>query len=76
MDWLTQNLVWILLAIGAVWLFGRGRLAGFGMRGHGTEETWPVRSEGDAAGSQVPPAEAGAEKGAEPARKGRHRGCC
>ena len=35
MDWLTQNWVWILLALGAVWLFSRGGLAGCGMGGHG-----------------------------------------
>ena len=35
MDWLTQNWVWIALAIGAVWLFSRGGLAGCGMGGHG-----------------------------------------
>jgi len=35
MNWLTQNWVWIVLAIGAVWLFSRGGLAGCGMGGHG-----------------------------------------
>jgi YHS domain-containing protein len=36
MDWLTQNWVWILLAIGAVWMFSRGGMAGCGMGGgHG-----------------------------------------
>ena len=36
MDWLTQNWVWIVFAIGAVWLFSRGGLAGCGMGGHGS----------------------------------------
>ena len=36
MDWLTQNWVWILFAIGAVWLFSRGGMAGCGMGGHGS----------------------------------------
>jgi YHS domain-containing protein len=36
MDWLTQNWVWILSAIGAVWLLGRGGMAGCGMGGHGS----------------------------------------
>jgi YHS domain-containing protein len=35
MDWLTQNWVWILLAVGAVWMFSRGGMAGCGMGGHG-----------------------------------------
>lgn len=35
MDWLTQNWVWILLGLGAVWMFSRGGLAGCGMGGHG-----------------------------------------
>jgi YHS domain-containing protein len=35
MDWLTQNWVWIVFAIGAVRLFKRGGLAGYGMGGHG-----------------------------------------
>ena len=34
MDWLLQNWVWVALAIGAVWMFSRGGLAGCGM-GHG-----------------------------------------
>ena len=36
MDWLTQNWLWIVFAIGAVWLFRRGGLAGCGMGGHGS----------------------------------------
>lgn len=35
MDWLAQNWVWILLAVGAVWMVGRGGMAGCGMGGHG-----------------------------------------
>ena len=35
MNWLAQNWVWIVLAIGALWLFGRMGLAGCGMGGHG-----------------------------------------
>jgi hypothetical protein len=36
MNWLLQNWVWVALAIGAVWMFSRGGLAGCGMGGgHG-----------------------------------------
>jgi YHS domain-containing protein len=36
MNWLLQNWVWVALAIGAVWMFRRGGLAGCGMGGHGS----------------------------------------
>lgn len=36
MNWLAQNWVWIVLAVGAIWLFSRGGLAGCGMGGHGS----------------------------------------
>lgn len=36
MDWLTQNWGWIVLALGAIWLFSRGGMAGCGMGGHGS----------------------------------------
>jgi len=35
MDWLLQNWLWVLLALGAVWMFSRRGLAGYGMGGHG-----------------------------------------
>ena len=35
MNGLAQNGGWIAVAIGAIWLFRRGGLAGCGMRGHG-----------------------------------------
>lgn len=36
MNWLLQNWVWVVLAIGAVWMFSRRGLAGCGMGGHGS----------------------------------------
>ena len=36
MNWLAQNWVWILLAVGVVWFLSRGGLAGCGMGGHGS----------------------------------------
>jgi YHS domain-containing protein len=42
MNWLLQNWVWIVvLALGAVWMFRRGGLAGFGMGGHGGQGGFP-----------------------------------
>ncbi len=59
MDWLTQNWVWIALAIGGVWLFRRGGLAGCGMGGHGAHA-----GHGGGAG----PAQGGTPSGSDPMR--------
>jgi hypothetical protein len=91
MNWLTQNWVWIALAIGAVWLFSRGGLAGCGMGGHGGHGGHdghgggtgpaPGGTSGSATGNQGTPASVTPQKEQQapnvaPApQQPRHRGC-
>ena len=60
MNWLLQNWVWVVLALGAVWMFSRGGLAGCGMGGHGGHggQTGP--------GGGVPPSADTAAKAIDP----------
>ncbi len=66
MNWLTQNWVWIVLAIGAVWLFSRGGLAGCGMGGHGSHGSGTGPVPGGTSPSADPMRSAGSFTGAAP----------
>ena len=63
MDWLLQNWVWIVLALGAVWMFRRGGLAGCGMGSHGGHGGHEGQS---APGGGVPPSADTAAKAIDP----------
>ncbi len=62
MSWLSQNWIWILLALGMVFMMRRGGM-GCGM-GHAHTDK-----------KTVAPAQAGSQP-AESAQQHRHRGCC
>lgn len=70
MEWLSQNWIWIVVAVGAVWLFARMRQGGFmgGGRGHDMAHEGPPQ---DASKKEA------ADQGAKPAASShRHRGGC
>lgn len=69
MEWLLQNWIWIVVAVGAVWLFSRMRHGGMmGGCGHDMAHEGPP---GDAA------KKAADAKGEQPGSSShRHHGCC
>lgn len=68
MEWLSQNWVWILVAVGVVWLFARMRQGGaMGGCGHDMAHEGPPQEASKEAGDQS----------AKPAASShRHRGGC
>lgn len=79
MSWLTQNWVWIVVAIGLIWMMRRGGMPGCGMghSGHGSEQgkdTAPEPQKPLEPGSKTAGASQQAPAGQEP-RKQRHHGC-
>lgn len=47
MEWLLQNWVWILVAVGAVWVFARARHGGMGGCCGGGAHEGPVKKPDD-----------------------------
>ena len=80
MEWLSQNWLWIVFAVGAFWLFSRARHGGLaggccgGMAHEGPGEARKTQ------GSDVPPSsavkEAGGQEAQGAASSHRHRGGC
>lgn len=70
-DWITANLIWILLGIGVSWLVFRRGGMGCGMGGHGGHDhPEQDRREGD---SNAGESHAGHDTAGTPRRQ--HRGC-
>ena len=67
MEWLSQNWIWIVVAVGVVWVFARMRQGGFmGGCGHDMAHEGPPKD-----------ASKKADKDAQPAASShRHRGGC
>jgi hypothetical protein len=74
MNWLAQNWGWVVLALAAIWLIGRGRLGACGMGGHGGDGTGAAdaSSRADAAQREGSPSGTAAEQ--SPKQQRRH-GC-
>lgn len=71
MEWLSQNWVWIVVAVGVVWLFARMRPGGGMMGGCGGHDMAHEGPAQDASKKEV------ADQGAKPAETThRHRGGC
>jgi YHS domain-containing protein len=71
MTWLAENWVWLLLGIGAVWMFSRGGLAGCAMGGHGSHaghggKTGSAAGESAAGTPGLPRAQAIPDKAVDP----------
>ncbi len=71
MEFLQANWLWLLIALGAVWLFFGRRGMGCGRRDHGSHGD---RASTDAKGS-MQGSDAARERDAETPAAHRHRGC-
>jgi hypothetical protein len=81
MEWLAANWFWVVLGLGAAWLFSRGGM-GCGMGGHGSHGTHASDRSKTADSTQHGPTTNGhtTEEGRETEETGsgarrRHRGC-
>ncbi|HEX8009978.1 MAG TPA: hypothetical protein VF814_03430 [Casimicrobiaceae bacterium] len=74
MEWLTQNWIWIVLALGALWLVSRARHGSLLGGGHGMAHGGP----GDAPGAQASDTTPSEQKqaGHHGTGSSRHRGGC
>ena len=84
MQWLTQNWIWLVLIVGAIWLLNRGRHGGFmgGCSTHGMAHEGPAgETKGQASDTAARPSikeENAAQAADRSASSHRHDrgGCC
>lgn len=83
MEWLSQNWIWVVLAVGVLWLLSRGRhgglMGGFGTHGRAHEGP-PGKTKGQGADAARPPVkeEKAGQAAERPAASHQHGrgGCC